>query len=434
MGFDRRFAAVAAGWTLLLAVAIAGAVLALTRGGGAATLIVAVAAVAGSFLGLLAHVQRANLALARFVDSVRLGDASARMPNGGGSSFATLAGALNEAVRDLQRERTRDIGELRFLEALLDDVPIALLLVEGRQVRLGNKAARGLFGRESEGDLSRFAAFGAPLAAILAGEAADGVVPLTLPGGTQRALVRHATIARLGATTGAVMVEPIQQALDAAEVSAQGAMVRVLTHEILNSLTPIVSLAGTAAVLLGEDPIELDEARVAVLTLARRAEATRRFIDSYREMAKPLEPRRRPFAAAEMAQEMARLFAVDWLDHRLQTRVDEGLTLDADPDLLAQALLNLLRNAAQASDRDGRRHVALRMLRQGEEAVIEVEDDGPGIPTPVARDIFLPFFTTKEGGTGIGLHLVRQVVVAHGGQVEAGAGAMGGALFRLRGF
>jgi signal transduction histidine kinase len=390
--------------------------------------------VAGSLLGLLAHVQRANLALARFVDSVRLGDASARMPGGGGSSFATLAGALNEAVRDLQRERTRDIGELRFLEALLDDVPIALLLVEGRQVRLGNKAARGLFGRESEGDRARFAAFGAPLVAILAGEAADGVVPLTLPGGTQRALVRHATIVRLGATTGAVMVEPIQQALDAAEVSAQGAMVRVLTHEILNSLTPIVSLAGTAAVLLGEDPIELDEARVAVLTLARRAEATRRFIDSYREMAKPLEPRRRPFAAAEMAQEMARLFAVDWLDHRLETRVDEGLTLDADPDLLAQALLNLLRNAAQASDREGRRHVALRMLRQGEEAVIEVEDDGPGIPEPVARDIFLPFFTTKEGGTGIGLHLVRQVVVAHGGQVEAGAGTMGGALFRLRRF
>ncbi len=434
MGFDRRFAAVAAGWTLLLAVAIAGAVLALTRGGGASTLVVALAAVAGSFLGLLAHVQRANLALARFVDSVRLGDASARMPGGGGSSFATLAGALNEAVRDLQRERTRDIGELRFLEALLDDVPIALLLVEGRQVRLGNTAARGLFGRESEGDLARFAAFGAPLAAILAGEAADGVVPLTLPGGTQRALVRHATIARLGATTGAVMVEPIQQALDAAEVSAQGAMVRVLTHEILNSLTPIVSLAGTAAVLLGEDPIELDEARVAVLTLARRAEATRRFIDSYREMARPLEPRRRPFAAAEMAQEMARLFAVDWLDHRLATEVDDGLVLDADPDLLAQALLNLLRNAAQASDRDGRRHVALRMLRQGEEAVIEVEDDGRGIPAPVAHDIFLPFFTTKEGGTGIGLHLVRQVVVAHGGQVEAGAGTMGGALFRLRGF
>lgn len=436
MGFDRRFTLVALGWTLLLAAGVAGGTAAMAHGGGAATLIVAAAVAAAGFAGLVRHVQHTNLSLARFVEGLALGDASARMPAGGGASFAALADALNDAVRDLHRGRVRDAAELRFLEALLDDVPIALLLVEGRHVRLANKSARALFGRDAEGDVARFEVYGDAFTAILLdeGDEADRILPLAFPSGTQRALVRRASLARLGAATGAVMVEPIQQALDAAEVAAQAALVRVLSHEILNSLTPIVSLAGTAAVLLGEDPIELDDARVAVLTLARRAESTRRFIDSYRTMAEPLAPRRRSFAAAEFAQELARLFESDWVEHRLTCVVEPGLAIDADPDLLGQALINLLRNAAQASDMPGRRHVVLRVIRAGDGIAIEVEDDGPGIPAGIADDVFLPFFTTKAGGSGIGLHLVRQIAVVHGGNVELDRGTLGGALIRLRGF
>jgi two-component system, NtrC family, nitrogen regulation sensor histidine kinase NtrY len=434
MGFDRRFTVMALGWTSLLALGIAALATAILRSAGPATLIVAGAAAVGGMTGLLHHVTRTNRSLAQFVEALRLGDGSARMARGGGESFAMLADALNAAMRDLDRARTRDAAEIRFLEALLDDMPIALLLVGGGSVRLANKGARRLFGGEAEGAADRLAAVGARFHAILAGDAADGEpIPLALPGGVQRAIVRSAELNRLGTPARAVLVEPIQQALDRAEAEAQTAMVRVLTHEILNSLTPIVSLAGTAAVLLGEDPIELDEARLAVETLARRAESTRRFIDSYRAMARPVAARRRRFAAAPFFAELARLFAIEWLEHRLEWRVDPATTIDADPDLLAQALLNLLRNAAQASDTKGRRRVWLRLLADTDDTAIEVEDDGPGIPEALRDDVLLPFFTTKPEGSGIGLHLVRQVAIAHGARVELATGAVGGALVRLRG-
>ena len=96
-------------------------------------------------------------------------------------------------------------------------------------------------------------------------------------------------------------------------------------------------------------------------------------------------------------------------------------------DLLAQALINLLRNAAQASGEHGRVRLALRP------DAIEVEDDGPGVPANLRNDVFLPFFTTRGNGTGVGLNLVRQIVVAHGWTIELGEGALGGALFRIGG-
>ncbi|PCD04799.1 hypothetical protein COC42_08405 [Sphingomonas spermidinifaciens] len=154
-------------------------------------------------------------------------------------------------------------------------------------------------------------------------------------------------------------------------------------------------------------------------------------MDSYREVARPFVARRRRFAARAFADELARLFAVEWVEHRLECAIDGALTIDADPDLLAQALLNLLRNAAQASDMPGRRRVWLRMTTTTEGLLIEVEDDGPGIAEALRQDVLLPFFTTKPDGSGIGLHLVRQVAIAHDGRVEVATGAAGGALIRL---
>jgi signal transduction histidine kinase len=243
--------------------------------------------------------------------------------------------------------------------------------------------------------------------------------------------VRASTLERLGTPVRVVAIQPVQSEIDAVEMGAQSDLVRVLTHEVLNSLTPVTSLAGTAAALLEGDVPEVAEARLAVATLARRAEGLRHFIDSYRAVARPPEPRRRRFQAEPFADELARLFAAEWTAHRLELVVMPGLVLDADPDLLAQALINLLRNAAQASARSaGGGHVRLRMAEMNG-IVIDVEDDGPGVPAGLRGDVFLPFFTTRQEGTGVGLNLVRQIVVAHGWRVEVADGALGGALFRI---
>ncbi|MFD1787029.1 sensor histidine kinase [Sphingomonas floccifaciens] len=435
MAFDRRFAGVLAGLVVALLATLVALAWAVGRGDlHAVTLLIALAAV-GAFVGLVRHVERTNRLIAHFVEGLRHGDVAMRFDTRSGGSFGLLAEAMNDALRDLGAERGRVADELRFLEAMIDDLPVALLTVDARRsVTLANKAARRLFDRHDGADVTAFGVYGDALLDCLSrsGAVAQAIVPLQLAGGTQRAIVRAGLVARLGHPVRVVAVEPVQGALDAVEMGTQVDLVRVLSHEILNSLTPVTSLAGTTAVLLGEETPDLEEARLAVMTLARRAEGMRRFIDSYRTLARLPEPRGREFAAGPFVAELERLFRVEWLDHRLDVVADPGLTLASDPDLLAQLLINLLRNAAQASGERPAPHVRLSIRNDPADGpVAAVEDNGPGVPIAVRRDVFLPFFTTRASGTGIGLNIARQIAVAHGWRIEIGDSELGGAAVRV---
>jgi two-component system nitrogen regulation sensor histidine kinase NtrY len=301
-------------------------------------------------------------------------------------------------------------------------------------VQPANKAARLLFDRHQGVRPEDFALYGATFAARLGAPRAMPAELLILRLGDvpQRAIVRMAALERLGVRTHAVTVEPVQTAIDTIEMAAQSDLVRVLTHEILNSLTPVVSLAQTAADVLETEPADLATARLATATLLRRTTGLRAFIDSYRMVARPPAPRTERFAATAFADEIARLFAAEWPALRFVRGVDATLTLEADPDLLAQALINLVRNAAQAVAARDEGTVWLTIRREGNATLIEIADNGPGVPDAIQRDVFLPFFTTRAEGTGVGLNLVRQIAIAHGGSVGVEDRVGGGALFRLR--
>lgn len=433
MGFSGRYSLMVLAWVVALCAAMLALLWALARPELAITRLLAALLVLLALAGLYRHVQRTNVTVARFVEALRHGDFATRFSHSGGASFAELGRALDGAMRELQEERTRDAEELRFLQSLVDDMPVALLTVHpGGPVRLANKAARRLLGFADVLDREDVAVLGATFATRLADAAAPSkeILIIRLSSGPQRVLLRVGTLERLGLPVRAITIEPVQATLDAIEVAAQTDLVRVLTHEILNSLTPVTSLGETVAALLASDPPDLDEARIAVATLARRAAGLQQFIKSYRAVASPPVPRKRRFDAADLAAELARLFRADWPEHRLELEIAPGLVLDADPDLLAQALINLLRNAAQATGHGGQ--IVLRMAdRPAGATTIEVEDNGPGIPESLRREVFLPFFTTRAEGTGVGLNLVRQIVVAHGWQVDVAIGELRGALFRM---
>ena len=433
MGFKGRYSLMVFAWVVALCTAMFALLWALARPDLAVARLLASLLVLLALAGLYRHVQRTNLTVARFVEALRHGDFATRFSHGGGASFAELGRALDGAMRDLQAERTLHAEELRFLQSLVDDMPVALLTKHsGGPVRLANKAARRLLGVDEVLDPEDVARLGATFAVRLTDAAVPSkeILIIRLPGGPQRVLVRVGTLEQLGLPVRAITIEPVQATLDAVEVAAQTDLVRVLTHEILNSLTPVTSIGETAAALLASNPPDLPEARMAVATLARRAAGLQHFIKSYRAIASPPVPRKRRFDAADLAAELARLFRADWPEHRLQLEVAPGLAFNADPDLLAQTLINLLRNAAQATKPGGQ--IVLRMAdRPDGVTTIEVEDDGPGIPESLRREVFLPFFTTRVEGTGVGLNLVRQIMVAHGWQVDVATGQLGGALFRL---
>lgn len=435
MGFSRRFALGLAIRVLLLFAALAGFVASLWIDGlGAARIVAALIAVAAAAT-LWRYVQRTNMEVARFVEAIQFGDLSARFSRpGSGSGFETLGDALDRGIRSLRDERSRLVDETRFFEALVDDAPAALMTIDrdGR-IEPVSKVARRLFNRHEGVRAEDYRIYGDMLASCLS-ELKPGnrqLVNLILDTGPQRAMVRAAALQRLGGTTRVIAVQPIQEALNAVELAAQSDLIRVLTHEIMNSMTPVTSLAKTAAALMteadhGDDPLIAD-AHEAVETLARRADGVMHFVETYRQISRPPQIRRKLFAAAPFAAQLKLLFEADWpaetVAFALAVEPDE-LTIDADPDLLAQVLINLLRNAAEAAAGHAERpSVSLTIAgAPGGRARIAVEDNGPGIPESLRADIFLPFFTTKTSGTGVGLSLARQVILAHDGSIRLDQG------------
>ncbi len=265
-------------------------------------------------------------------------------------------------------------------------------------------------------------------------------MPLIVDRVPQTAMVSAAVVHRLGGLVRVVAVQPIQTELNAVEIAAQSDLIRVLTHEILNSMTPVTSLAHTAAALVANaengNPGDIADARVAVETLARRADGVMSFVNSYRQISRAPKVQPREFEVGPWAREVASLFVAsgipDKLDFRLSVTPDH-LIIDADPDLLFQVLINLLRNAAEAAAAHSDQPVVsltFSVTRDGQTS-IEVADNGPGVPESLRRDVFLPFFTTKQNGTGVGLSLARQIVLAHHGSISLDNSLAGGAVLRL---
>jgi nitrogen fixation/metabolism regulation signal transduction histidine kinase len=413
-----------------------------TPGFGAARLLAAVLFI-WSVAELWRYVQRTNRELARFLEAVRLGDLSQSFAHRQqGSGFTEIGDALDLGIRALREERHRLTDASRFFEAVLDDAPTPLLTVDGDgRVELTNKAARRLFVRHKGVRIDDFREYGETFARLLGEEnvGSPRLVPLTFDAVPQTAMVSVAAVHRLGGTVRVVAVQPIQGELNAIEIAAQSDLVRVLTHEIMNSMTPVTSLAHTAADLMAEadkggDPL-VSDARSAVDTLSRRADGVMHFVESYRQISRTPEVRRRVFQVLPWAKELESLFRASDASAgvRLVLQVSpESLLIDADPDLMCQVLLNLLRNAAEAArDHAGTPEVALRFsFVPGGRIQIEIADNGPGVPESLRQDVFLPFFTTKAKGTGVGLSLARQVVLAHRGSIALGE-TKEGALFRI---
>jgi len=389
-------------------------------------------------------IQRTNVELARFIDAVRFGDLSQGFARRwAGSGFAELGEALDQGIRRLRDERHNLSDANRFYEAVLDDAPTALLIVDSQgRVELANKASRRLLVRHTGVRVEDFAEYGDAFAKALSGDAVGRprLVPLMIESVPQTAMVSCAIVHRLGGLVRVVAVQPIQSELNAIEIAAQSDLIRVLTHEIMNSMTPVTSLANTAAQIMGEidkgeDPA-IHDARFAVETLARRADGVMHFVESYRQISRAPEVRRKTFEALPWAQEIESLFGASSVADGVAFSLSvepENLVLEADPDLLCQVLINLLRNgadAAKASTDTPQVSLAFAATPSGR-TQIEVADNGAGVPEALKQDIFLPFFTTKQKGTGVGLSLARQVVLAHRGSIVVDDAAGGGAVFRI---
>ena len=440
MDFRRKFEFGLAWRTLLLVAAILLVAKAAATPGVRAGLIVAGLVGVAALASLWDFIRRTNFLVSRFIESVRFEDYSQRFSDPSGGGFDVLGQTLDQALKTLQARHTQESAEARYLAAIVDDAPSALLTIdqEGR-VEMLNKAARQLFARQALSRVEDLEGLGPELAtAVRLPPGTRKITRLILEGVPQKAIFASAQVARLDQPVTVLSILPVQSELGALEVAAQADLVRVLTHEIMNSLTPVTSLARTGAELVAtaanSDP-ELTDAKKATETVARRAEGILRFVESYREFAQTPDIHRRQFKAAEWAEEIMRLALANAADRKIDARIEvqpRTMSLNADPELLAQALLNLLRNSMRATAEMEEAIVVLGLAREPNGHFrVEVRDNGPGIPEDRREDIFLPFYTTHKGGSGVGLSFARQVALAHGGSICALDAPEGGANLRM---
>jgi len=440
MDFRRKFEVGLAWRTLVLVGCILMLTSALATPGLRAARIVAALIALFAVVNLWDFIRRTNFLVSRFIESVRFEDYSQRFSDPSGGGFDVLGWALDSALKGLQARHTEQNAEARYLSAIVDDAPSALIAVDvNGKLELLNKSARQLLGREGLHEVADLVSLGPEFAASAnLPPGSRKITRMMLGGMPQKVILASAQIARLDSPVKILSILPLQSELGAFEVAAQADLVRVLTHEIMNSLTPVTSLARSSAELVAaaeQSGAELADARLATETVARRAEGILRFVESYREFAQSPEINRRSFLARPWAEEILRLALASADERQIDAKLDikpKTLSVSGDPELLAQVVLNLLRNSIRATSNVEDPAIRLIVAREPDGGCrIEVRDNGPGIPEDRREDIFLPFYTTHKGGSGVGLSFARQVALAHGGSICALESPQGGADIRI---
>jgi nitrogen fixation/metabolism regulation signal transduction histidine kinase len=387
--------------------------------------------------------------IARFLDALAANDLSQSFTHlRSDVGFRELGAAMEQVLGKIRTSRTESDAQRRYLQTLIDHVPVALVSIEkSGALCLLNKSARRLFERAII-DFKQLSIYGEPfslgLDSLLPGK--TSILRMEKPSG---ALLLKAAATEIVAGTGParlISLQNIGNEMSAQELAAWQNVIRVMAHEVMNSLTPVSSLTDTACKLVGEvleqlspkDPHtrSLAVAHEALETASRRSESLLQFVRSHRRLIKPLEAQIQIVRVQRHFARIQRLLAHDLADRAIQMSVSvdpESLELGVDADLLDQALINLMRNAIEALRDRTAGSISLTARRDSDgRVVVAVSDNGPGISLDLREKVFVPFFTTKRQGSGIGLTLVRQIAAAHGALVEISETPDGGATVVLR--
>lgn len=307
------------------------------------------------------------------------------------------------------------------LESQLEFAPIALFRLDGVAAPL-NASARRLC---APGRAADAGALQSTLAALADGQ--RSVIDFDSERGTERALATAISLTVEGRAQRLVAVMPVETELEAEAMQAWQKLVHVLTHEIMNSLTPVASLSHTARAMVAGVRTDLpddiaSDLDTALDAIGRRADSLTHFVRGYRSMASVPDAVVQRIVIAELFARLAALVAPAWQARggSAMFAVDsDSLELLADAGQLEQALVNLLVNAAEATASVATPQVTVtaRLVR-GSRLRIEVCDNGPGVPGELIAHIFTPFFSTKSQGGGIGLAMVRQLIHRNGGALR----------------
>ncbi|MFN0173943.1 MAG: sensor histidine kinase [Saprospiraceae bacterium] len=410
----------------------------------------------GLAFNLFRYVNDTNRRLARFFESVRYSDFAIRFSSAKdkGDSFAEVNRQFNEVLEAFRQTRAEKEANLLFLNTIVQHLSAGILVFDAQSgVLVSNSAAFQLLGVYRLHHLHDLPERHKALTQFVQNLTSKGKM-LYQPETNRQLAVQGVSVSLQGRAVRLLTIQNIHPELQRKEVDAWRNLTRVLRHEIMNSVTPIVSLVETAQEIVEHDlPKNAASAdlKEALEVVALRSRGLVNFVEAYRSFSAIPQPRLEDISAKTLLERVVQLAVSESKDLNIKIESfvqPETLRLHADAGQLEMVLLNLVKNAREAlgtlsnsaipqSNQSPNPPISQSRitLRAGADAkghpFIEVEDNGPGIPAELLEEIFIPFFTTKATGSGVGLSISKQIMQLHGGDIRVSTSTGGGARFVL---
>jgi len=388
-------------------------------------------------IDFILYINRSNREIARFINNLSHQDLSEKFETKSlGPPFKDLYQSLNNVVTELEKIKLEKEAQFNYLQVILSSVRIAIISVrDDNTIVLVNDSAKEILGIEENSSWTKVRNEHSGLVSEIdqiKGKA-NKLIEVDFGMGLKHLSVNVSPVVILGSRYRIITIQDIRSEIEQKEIESWHKLIQILRHEIRNSVTPIASMTETI-VMLVEDQLgmakkpadlslqDMEDIHSSVQTIHDRSERLYQFVEKYRSLTRIPPPQKEKIHIHELVKNVYELFRKELDEIGMQFiagKIDQKTFIDADPSLIEQVLINLVKNSIEAMYGRKNGKISLSVIDTTKHIVITLVDNGRGIQASDIQDIFLPFFTTKKEGMGIGLSLSRQIMNLHGGTLSA---------------
>lgn len=406
--------------------------------------------IVGLIWELLHFLNRSNRELKRFLEAIRFHDHSTRFELAQfGPSFRALESEFQNLLKELKGSRDQQHSQEEWMALILQQINLGIIVVNGKdQIFMMNEKAREILRIPAFTSWQRLREKRPALARAVRDFSVLGRTSFRMEQGQQseELLLDIDQITLKGERYHLLSLSDLRNEIEQKEIDAWHKLIRILAHEVMNSVTPVASLSETLLQMLQDDKgrtktvdqldqEDLEDIREALQTVVRRSKGMLSFVEDYRKLTRLPAPHLETVSIQGLFKDLEHLLQKDYQQDGITLQFElpqKRLAIQADQKMIEQTLLNLVKNAYAALRESGRgKEIVLSAIMEDERVVITVRDDGPGIPEAVLPQIFIPFYSTRKNGTGIGLTLSKNIMKLHRGDLRVQSVEGEGSVFKL---